>query len=103
MTRFITATQARKVFFQLIRDTNETGDIITITVDGLPKAIMMPNDEFEGWMETVEIMSDPEAMKGIREGMKDAEEGNVYTLEEVKKELFPNTKKKKSPKKRSKK
>ena len=38
-------------------------------------------------METLEIMSDPEAVKGIRQGMKEIEQGLGRSWEEVKKEL----------------
>ena len=38
--------------------------------------------EIESVIETLEIMSDEETIKGIEEGLKDIEEGNVISFDE---------------------
>ena len=76
------ATKLRKNLFKLIEQVEKPGNTITITVDGEPKIIMMSVEDYEGWVETLEIMSDKELMKGIEEGMKDLKEGRFYTEEE---------------------
>ena len=43
----------------------------------------MSMDDYEGWIETLEIMSDPEAVKDIKQAEKDIKEGRVYDFEEV--------------------
>lgn len=37
----------------------------------------------ENWKETLEIMRDPELMKGIREGWEDIKAGRLYSKEKV--------------------
>ncbi|MCW6158919.1 MAG: hypothetical protein LVQ63_05520 [Thermoplasmatales archaeon] len=41
----------------------------------------------ESLIETLEILSDPEMMKGIARGIKDFKEGRTKPLREIKKEL----------------
>lgn len=87
----LSATKARKNFFKLIERASRPASPVTITVDGEAKVVMMSAEEFEGWMETLEIMSDPELVKGIKEAEESYKRGEkTYTLEEIKKELNLN-------------
>ena len=85
MTRFVTATQARKQFFQLLDLAEKPGTAITITREGHQPITMMSTDEFEGWLETLEIMSDPELVAAIKEGTEDMKAGRVIPWSEIKK------------------
>lgn len=67
----ISATDARKKWFELIKQAGKAGIIITIQHRDLPDVVLMSVDEFEGWQETLEIMSDPKLMKDICAGLKD--------------------------------
>lgn len=83
----LSATNARRDFFKLIEMAQQPGRQITITVDGEPKVTMLSYDDYEGLIETLEIMSDPEAVKGIKEGLDDLKHGRMRKWEDVKKEL----------------
>jgi PHD/YefM family antitoxin component YafN of YafNO toxin-antitoxin module len=87
MTRTISATLARKDFFKLIDQADRPGASIGITVDGEMRVVMMSAGEYEGWLETLEIMSDPELMKGIEQGMKEYRQGKTIPMAQVKKLL----------------
>jgi PHD/YefM family antitoxin component YafN of YafNO toxin-antitoxin module len=41
----------------------------------------------ESLIETIEVMSDPEMMRGIAQGIEDYKNGKYRSLEEVEKEL----------------
>ena len=45
------------------------------------------NLDRESLIETIEVLSDPEMMRGIARGLQDFREGNIYTLNEIKKEM----------------
>ncbi len=45
------------------------------------------SEDNEGLIETIEILSDPETMRGIAKGVEDLREGRVKSLEEIEKEL----------------
>ena len=48
----------------------------------------MSSDEFEGWQETIEIMSDTKAMAAIRQGLRDVAAGRVTPWEEIRARLM---------------
>lgn len=77
------ATEVRKNFFDILDEVSQTNVPYTITVNGVPKVVLMNADEYDSWQETLEIMSNPELVKGIEEGKKDLREGRYATFEEV--------------------
>ena len=87
MNPTLPATQVRQQFFRLLEKTETPGNTVTITIGGEPKVVMMAFEDFEGWQETLEIMSDKNLMLGIKKALKEAEKGEVYSVEEVKKKL----------------
>lgn len=84
MKKMISATEARKQLYKLIRAAGKPGAKVTITLEGYPPVVMMSQEELEGWMETLEVMSDPQLVKDIAEAEKSKE---FYDWEDVKKEL----------------
>ena len=87
MKKFLSATEARKQLFQLIKALEQPDSEVVITVDSKPKIVMISYDEYEGLLETLDILSDPKAMKGIEEGEADIKAGRVVPWEDVEKEL----------------
>ncbi len=83
----IAATKARKQFFQLITDNAKPGQSTTISVDGEPKVVMLSYDDFNSWVETLEVMSDDQLMKDIRAGEEDIKKGRTVSLEELEKKF----------------
>lgn len=86
MNTFVTVTQARQNFFKLIEQAHRPGCFITISVEGEPKVIMMSVEDFEGWQETLEIMSDSVLSKSLHKTLRE-KNPKTYSLEEVKKRL----------------
>lgn len=85
--KILSITKAREDLPSLVNQAKNDLDEYVITVNGSPAAILLSFDEYESWRETMEILSDPEELKDIRQGEKDIAEGNYVTLEELKKEL----------------
>ena len=52
------------------------------TVDILIRALEKIDDEIKSAIETIEIMANPETLKGIEEGLQDIKEGRTYTFDE---------------------
>jgi antitoxin YefM len=86
--RFLSVTEAKKSFCELVREAGKTFDRIIITRDGHPVAVLLSYDDYAGLEETLEIMADPELVKGIREGMEDERAGRLVDFETVKRELL---------------
>lgn len=85
--QILSATNARRDFFKIMEMAQNSGREIIITSDGEPKVIIMAYGDYEGLIETLDIMSDPEAIKGIKDGLEDFKHGRWHKWEEVKKEL----------------
>lgn len=95
-TLTLSITQARDKFLPLIREAKELLEEIIITRNGKPEAVLMSYEEYESWLETLEITQDPELMAGIRQAKADIKAGRLYTKEEV----FGSAKKTRHPAKR---
>jgi antitoxin YefM len=87
MTKTMSATEARKNFFKVMEMAQRPGLPVKITHEGRPAVIMMSEEEFEGWMETLDIMSNPEEVAAIKEASQEKTKGKVVSFEEVKKKL----------------
>ncbi|TSD00067.1 MAG: hypothetical protein Greene101449_353 [Candidatus Peregrinibacteria bacterium Greene1014_49] len=70
MERTVPATQARRQFFKLLAEAGK-GAHVKITFEGHPPVILVSEEEFEGLIETLEVMSDPVLMKNIRAGLRE--------------------------------
>lgn len=69
----------------MLREIEVPGVSVVITYEGHPKGVLMSYDEFEGWMETMDIMSHPEEVTAIEEGMREKKRGKVVTLKQFQK------------------
>ena len=58
--------------------TKNSNDTVDISIDNLKKI----DDEIESAIETIEVMANPETLKGIEEGLQDIKEGRTYTFDE---------------------
>ncbi|MBU2259153.1 type II toxin-antitoxin system Phd/YefM family antitoxin [Patescibacteria group bacterium] len=78
----VSATNARRQLFDLIEQAGKPGSFISITHRDLPDVVLMSYEEFEGWQETMEILSDEKLMQDIRDGIKDKESVTLEEMEE---------------------
>ena len=87
MIKTLPITKARNELPNLVDRANKRFDEYVITVNGVPKAVLMSTDQYDSWRETEEILADPRAMKEIKKAEKDVEAGRYITLDQLKKEL----------------
>lgn len=76
-------TEARAKFLELVKKAGSVFERFIVTKKGRPEAVVMSYDEYEGWLETLDIMSDPQLAKGIKEAQEDVKKGRIYSFEEV--------------------
>ncbi|HLC27203.1 MAG TPA: type II toxin-antitoxin system Phd/YefM family antitoxin [bacterium] len=81
--RFIPITEAKSRLLDLIRDLQATEDIVAITKNGVPAAVLLSVERFEGLLETIDILSDEKAMASLRRSLRDARAGRWVSQEEV--------------------
>jgi prevent-host-death family protein len=69
---------------KLVHAVERRDEVVSITRNGKPVAIIISNDEYEGWRETVEIMRDAKFMREIRKGIQSLRRTKKrYTLDEL--------------------
>ncbi len=69
---------------ELVKAIEGRDEVVTITRNGKPVAMIVSKDEYDGWQETIEIMRDPKFMKEIRKGIQSLKRTKRrYTLDEL--------------------
>ena len=61
----------------LVDQVEDTHDRVLITRNGKPAAVLISPEELESLEETLEILSNPAAMKRIRKAQQEVERGDV--------------------------
>lgn len=76
-------TQVKRDLLGLLKEVQKTEESIAITRKGIPAAVLMSIDEYEGLMETVEILSDAKLMNIIRTSREQAKKGKLVPHQQV--------------------
>jgi antitoxin YefM len=80
---YIPVTKAKSKLLDIIRKIENSDDTVAITKNGVPEAVLLSMNKFEGLVETLEILSDEKTMKSIRKSIKEAREGKWLDFDEV--------------------
>ncbi|MBW1717584.1 MAG: type II toxin-antitoxin system Phd/YefM family antitoxin [Deltaproteobacteria bacterium] len=80
---YVPVTKAKSQLLGLLRKIKDSDDAIAITKNGVPEAVLMSMEKFNGLLETLDILSDEKAMKSIRKSIQEAEEGKWIGFDEV--------------------
>ncbi len=92
-TQTLPVTEVRAKLPQLIKAADERLERTVITSNGKPTAVIMSYDEYEAWEETLEVLSDREAMRAIRDADEELAAGKAVSFEEVFGHKQPKSKK----------
>lgn len=83
MIKTIPVSEARQNLPELMTRLRKLMDRIIITRKGKPEAVIMAFDEYESWVETLELTAKEETVKAIRDGLADLKAGRSRSFEEV--------------------
>jgi prevent-host-death family protein len=84
MTKTIPIAEAKKNLSAIIKDIDEKYDRFTITKNGISKAVLLSSDEFEGLLETIDILSRKEERDAIARAKKQVRSGQTVSLKDIK-------------------
>lgn len=76
MDRFLTTSEARQKFLNLVDDV-EDGDQVIITKRGVPKAAIISFEELQTLKAVARLWQDPEALRSMRLALEDAKAGRT--------------------------
>lgn len=75
--------EIKKRLSEIVDGVEQRHDRVLLTRNGRPAAVIMSPDDLEALEETLEILSDPKAMREIRLAERAVEKGNVVTGDEL--------------------
>lgn len=78
----MTATDARKSFFELLKNANERHEIYHIRYRN-GDAVLMSQEEFDGLQETLELLSTPGFREGFQASLEEAASKDTLSFAEV--------------------
>ena len=82
-TQIVTATKLRSRLFRVVKELDKFPIQYIVTHNGEPVAVLMSYEEHQSLLATIDVMSDPEMVKNIREGISDKKHGRVHSFEDV--------------------
>ena len=87
MVNMITLKELRPELPEVIKDIDGKLGRYIVTKRGKPVAVMLSPDDYEGLLETIEILSDKETAKRIKIAKKEIKEGKTVSLEELRRKI----------------
>ncbi len=82
-TSTVPASEFKTRLLAFVRKASELHDRAILTHRGVPRAVVMSYDEYEGWLETLEILSDRAFARGLRKARREAGQGKLLSYVEV--------------------
>ena len=76
-------SEAKTHLARLLSQVETVGEQFVITRSGRPAGVLLSVEEYEGLLETLEILADADLMKKIRRGLDDLEKGRTVGHDEV--------------------
>jgi antitoxin YefM len=87
MAKTVPVRELRSNLSSLLDDVSDRRDHVLVTRNGTPAAALVPIDEYEALEETAEVLSDPDALSALEEGLAEIERSETLTLAELRSEL----------------
>ncbi|MDR4462805.1 MAG: type II toxin-antitoxin system Phd/YefM family antitoxin [Nitrospira sp.] len=70
---FLSVSEVKNRLSSLIHRVKHWQEVVAITRDGVPSAVLLSMDQFAGLIETGVILSDQKSMRALRRSLKQAE------------------------------
>ena len=76
-------SEAKTHLAKLLADVEALGEEVVITRSGRPVGVLLSLTDYEGLIETLEILVDQDLAKAIEQGLADAAAGRLVSHEDV--------------------
>lgn len=78
-----TTSNAKTHLVSMVRKAHELGQTYIITHRGKESAVLLGNEDYEGLLETIDILKNNKIVSAIMKSLKDLKEKNIYSFDEV--------------------
>ncbi len=79
----LTTTKAKEQFTSIVRKAHTLGEKFIITHRGEKYGVLMDSEEYEGLIETLDILKDSKLAKEISESLKEMKDGKIVSFEKI--------------------
>ena len=76
-------SEAKTHLAKLLADVEALGEEVVITRSGRPVGVLLSLTDYEGLVETLEVLADQDLARSIERGLAEAEAGRVVSHEDV--------------------
>jgi len=83
ISTYIPISKAKSELLDIIRRLENVDDTVAVTKNGVPAAVILSMEKYEGLLETLDILSDPKTMKSLRTSMRQARQEKWLKYEKV--------------------
>ena len=87
MVNTISLKELRPHLPEVIKGIDSRFDRYILTKRGKPVAVMMSVDDYEGFLETLDILSDKGLVKRIKKGKRQIQKGETISLEDLRRRI----------------
>lgn len=77
----IPLSEAKAKLARLLQEAETLGESVLITRSGRPAGVLLGVEEYEGMVETLEILADPGLRRAVRKGLSDLDAGRTVSHE----------------------
>lgn len=87
MAKMLTISEARNNFTRLPGRFDRDPEAIEVTQRGKPVMAVLPWELYDSLVETLEVLADEDAVRALKESVKDIASGRTHSSREVAKKL----------------
>ena len=73
--QYISVAEAKNRLLDLIRQVKHRQEVLAITHDGVPAAVLLSMEHYDGLIETIDVLADQVAMRSLSRSLKQAHAG----------------------------
>ena len=74
------AERSEKPISNIVDRAGRLSERVVATKNGRPEAVVMGGAEYQSWVETLELLSNPKAVKSFTQGLKEAQAGKFHSF-----------------------
>lgn len=83
LAQYVPVSKAKNRLLRLIRELEARQEAIALTRDGVPTAVLLSMEQFNGLRETIEILSDRSTVRALRRSLKQAAQDRWVSYRDV--------------------
>jgi antitoxin YefM len=83
ISKYVSVTKAKNDLLALIRQAERADESFAVTKNSVPTAVILSIEKYVSLLETLEILSDEETMKSLRNSIRQARKGKWMRHGEV--------------------